>query len=289
MRPVVAVAGSRHFADLDDNWDLLRDALAVEGTEAVVVAWDADDVDWAGFDAVLVLYCWGYVRDVEGFVAWARRVERAAVLVNPRPVLVWNSDKTYLADLAAEGVPIVPTVFVTPSSPAWSPPADDWVIKPTVGSGGLGAARYTAGHRAAADRHIRRLHASGRTAMVQAYQAAVDAAGETSLVYLGGAHSHTVTKGALLVPDAGEIDRLWEREVITAATARPDQVDVADAALAAVSRRVGPVSYARVDLVDDADGRPVVLEVELVEPSLWLTHAAGSAGRLAAHVRALIA
>jgi glutathione synthase/RimK-type ligase-like ATP-grasp enzyme len=277
----VGVAASREFLDLDDSWPLLCAALADLGARSEVAVWDDTNLDWARFDVVTPMYTWGYVTRREQFLGWVERVEAVTRLVNPAAMLAWNSDKTYLADLATVGVPIVPTLWVAPGE-RWEPPAEDYVVKPTVASGAMGAARYRASPRSVADAHVRRLHQAGQTVMVQPYQHRVDAVGETALVYSDGRFSHAVAKAAMLAADAGETDRLWEREVITRVEATGEQREVAGAVIAAVAGRFGPPVYARVDLVADQRGYSRLLEAELVEPSLFLGTADGAAGRLAA-------
>lgn len=271
--------------ELDAGWPLLRDAVAAAGLEPAVAAWDDPAVDWASFDLVVANYTWGYVLRRERFLDWAATVAARTRLVNPEPVLRWNSDKAYLADLAAAGVPTVPTTRVPPGA-AWEPPARDYVVKPSVSSGAIEAARYVAQGVEAARAHVARLHGQGQTALVQPYLRAVDDGGETALVHFGGRFSHALGKAALLEPDAGTIFGLWERQVVTPRTARADQHTVAERALRAVHRCAGPTVYARVDLVDGDDGRPVVMEVELVEPSLFLDLTPGAANRLADALRA---
>jgi hypothetical protein len=283
---LLGVAASGEFLDLDDSWPPLADALADEGITAQVAAWDDPRVEWGRYDLVTAMYTWGYVTQRAAFLAWAEAVETVTALVNGAATLRWNSDKTYLADLADVGVPVVPTLWVLPGD-RWDPPAADYVIKPTVASGGLGAARYRASPRHLADDHVRRFHDAGQSVMVQSYQPGIDTAGETALVFLGGRFSHAVTKSALLAADIGETPRLWEREVINPGVASAAQRQVADMVMAAVTARFGPAIYARIDLVDDADGHPQVLEAELVEPSLFLATADGSARRFAAALKAM--
>jgi glutathione synthase/RimK-type ligase-like ATP-grasp enzyme len=282
----LAIAASAEFAGLDDGWPPLQVALAEVGCQAQVAVWDDPQVDWGRFDLVAAMYTWGYVSQREAFLAWAESVEAVTGLANSAAHLRWNSDKTYLRELAARGIPVVPTTWARPGQP-WEPPAGDYVIKPTVASGGLGAARYHAGQRDAADAHVRRLHQAGQTVMVQPYQGSVDVGGETALVFLGDRFSHAVAKSGLLAADVAENDRLWEQEVITPAEAAPGARRLAEIVLAAVTGKFGPVAYARIDLVDDELGRPQVLEVELVEPSLFLTTAEGSAQRFADVLRHL--
>ena len=282
----VAFATSEVTADLDDGWPSLRDALDAVGLVPSVVFWDDPAVEWASFDLVVVIYVWGYVLHRDGFLAWVDEVEVTTRLVNQPSVLRWNSDKTYLGDLDGAGVPVVPTQWVPPGG-RWAAPSEDFVVKPSVSSGGIGAARYRTLGTDEVDHHVGRLHDEGHTVMVQPYQDSVDTTGETALVFLGDGYSHCVHKEALLEADVGETEELWTRQVITTASPRPDQRAVADVALAAVADRFGPTGYARVDLVDSADGRPLVLELELVEPSLFLTHRPAAAAQFAAHLAAL--
>jgi len=276
---VLGVAAGGKFLDLDDSWPLLVAALTAEGVDAEVAAWDDASVDWGRYDLVTVMYTWGYVTRRDAFLGWAQAAAETTAVVNDPVVLRWNSDKGYLADLADAGVAVVPTAWIPPGG-AWAPPASDYVIKPTVASGGLGAARYHSSPRHVADDHVRRLHDAGHTVMVQPYQYSVDTVGETALVFFDGGFSHAVSKAGLLAVDAGETDRLWEREVITPRVATAAQRQMAEAAMALIAARFGPPAYARIDLVDD-DGHPRVLEAELVEPSLFLT-AGGAPRRLAA-------
>jgi glutathione synthase/RimK-type ligase-like ATP-grasp enzyme len=280
------VATSEEFLDLDDSWPLLREALAAEGMGSSVAAWTDPTLDWARADLVLAMFAWGYVLHRPQFVAWAYQVEARTRLVNSAPVLEWGSDKTYLVDLAAEGVPIVPTEWIPPGG-EWRSPSNDYVVKPTVASGGLGAARYLDQDATRADVHIRGLHAEGQTVMIQPYQPTIDAEGETALIFIGGHYSHAIHKGALLRADVGVTERLWEQQVIAAAEPRPDQHRLSETVMGAVGRLVGPTSYARVDVVDGPDGAPLVLEVEVVEPSLFLIHCPDAARRLAAQLRSV--
>jgi hypothetical protein len=278
--PRVAFAASPEALDLDDGWPLLRDALAAAGADAEVAVWEGAPVDWAEFDLVAVNYTWGYVTRRERFLAWVDAVAPVARLVNPAPVLRWNSDKAYLVDLAAAGVPTVPTTRVRPGEP-WEPPAADYVVKPAVASGGIGASRYLRRGVDAARRHVAALHGDGQTALVQPYLPAVDAAGETALVFFAERLSHAVAKGGVLEPDAEPVFGLWERQAIAPRAPRADELALAERALAAVRERFGPTAYARVDLVDGADGRPVVMELELVEPTLFVGREPAAATRFA--------
>lgn len=271
---------------LDESWPLLAAAFSAAGCTATARAWTDTSVPWSGFDAVVVTYAWDYTAGRDAFVEWAEAVASETTIVNALPLLRWNSEKTYLADLAADGVPIVPTDFVAPGEP-WRPPPGDFVVKPAVANGGLEAARYADAHAPAAA-HVARLHAAGHVALIQPYLRRVDEVGETALIFLGGAFSHAVTKQPLLRADAGVTERLYEHHEIAPAAPRPDQLAVAEQVVSAARARHGDLAYARIDLLDDEDGRPCLLELEAVEPALYLPDA-DAGGLLATAVRRQIA
>jgi glutathione synthase/RimK-type ligase-like ATP-grasp enzyme len=285
----IAVAACAAHPELDDDWSLLRDALADAGLKAAPQVWSDPSIDWARFNLVVVRGAWDYVARLPEFVTWVITVGRLTRLVNPAPVLRWNADKRYLADLAAAGVPIVPTTWVEPGQD-WEPPGADFVIKPTVSAGGFETARYQKDDAAAARSHVARLHHQGSTVMIQPYQAAVDEKGETELIYLGGQFSHAVRKGPLLQLGAGVVDGLWQREQITAADPTDRQLEVAERALSVADRLGGPVTYARVDLVggDVPSTDAAVLELELIEPSLFLDTSPGAPELFAKALRQLV-
>jgi hypothetical protein len=148
-------------------------------------------------------------------------------------------------------------------------PPGDVVVKPTVSGGGFQTARYRAGEHREAQNHIGHLLAGGRDVMVQPYQEAVDAEGEGALIFLAGRFSHAVRKGPLLRRDVGPLSGLLEFEEISALEPTPAQLTTARAALAAAEARLGPTTYARVDLVPLDDATPAVLELELLDPALF--------------------
>lgn len=244
-----------------------------------VVDWDDPDVTWAGFSLVVVRSVWDYPRRRDELLGWAERVAALAPLANPPGILRWNSDKRYLLDLARAGVPVVPTTIAAPGEPvAW--PRGEVVVKPTVSAGSIDTDRYPEERRAEARAHVARLHADGRAAMVQPYLSAVETRGEAALVYLDGALVHTVRKGPMLMPGLVTVGGLFVEEDIRPAVAGDAEREVARRTLDAIPGREAPLLYARVDLVFTDDGEPLVLELELVEPSLFLAHGTGVAEAL---------
>jgi hypothetical protein len=134
------------------------------------------------------------------------------------------------------------------------------------------------------------LHAAGRTVLLQPYYAGVETAGETALVYIGGpgglTYSHAVRKGPMLTGPATEIEGLYKQEAIEPRTASAAEREVGERALAAVPGGADRLLYARVDLIPDDRGNPVVLELELTEPSMFLGYAEGAAARFAGAIAA---
>ena len=275
--PRVALATAATWPDLDADSALLVPALAALGVDAEPAVWDDPAVDWSTYDLVVVRSTWDYVPQREAFLAWARRVPR---LHNPADVLAWNTDKTYLRDLVAAGVPVVPTTFVAPGE-AYEPPPGVVVVKPTVSAGAQDTERHEDARGAAP--LVARLHAQGRTAMVQPYLDGIDVAGETAVLLFDGEPSHGARKDALLV--GPPVDLEDDLAMMSAREPSRAELEVALAAVAAVPGQQR-LLYARVDLVPGPDGTPVVMELELTEPSLFLRFAPGSARRCARAVAA---
>ena len=196
----------------DDEAPALTDALAGREVEARPAVWDDQGVDWAAFDLVVVRSTWDYPGRREQFLAWA---ESLPYVLNPPDVLRWNTDKRYLDALQTDAVP---STFLPPGA-GFEPPAGQFVVKPSVGAGSIGAARYEAGDDRALG-HVADLHAAGKTVLVQPYLAAVDTAGETSLIYLGGTFSHAVRKEPLLEHGSEPGSGLYLEETITSAEPR---------------------------------------------------------------------
>lgn len=265
----VALVTCAQFPDLDEDGPALLAALRGRAVAARPAVWDDPAVDWAAFDLAVIRSTWDYAPRRDQFVAWAESVPR---LANPAAVIRWNTDKRYLTHLSARGIPVVPTTFLAPGEPARFPPEGEFVVKPAVGAGGLDTARYRPDERARAGEHVRELHAAGRTAMVQPYLAGVDVAGESALLYVGGHYSHSIRKDALLTGPEGEVEGLYREESISAGEPDPAEVALAEAALAAVPGGADQLLYARADLLPGPDGAPVLLELELTEPSLFLGH-----------------
>jgi hypothetical protein len=271
------------FGDDPDVVAALRD----RGVEADRPVWDDTSVDWSSYDLVVIRSTWDYTPRRHEFVAWATSLGDR--VQNAPDVIAWNSDKAYLADLAAAGLAVVPTAYVAPGDDLPSLTAEV-VVKPTVSAGAIDTGRFgPAAHDQALDL-MARIHATGRTAMVQPYLASVDTVGETAVVCLDGEPSHVLRKRAVLRPDEvapvregdiGAAEVMYDDDLVVASTATDAELGFASEVLAWVSARFGAAPlYARVDMVAGDDGTPVLMELEAVEPYLYLAESPGSLDHL---------
>lgn len=254
----------------DRDLSVLRGALDDAGAVADIVHWDDPGADWAGFDLALIRSTWDYSWRVAEFVEWAERCAGLTRLLNPAPVVRWNTDKRYIGDLADAGVPVVPTRYLAPGDPVELPGDHDFVVKPTAGAGARYAARYTPKERETALGQLARMHAEGLTAMVQPYVTNIDTRGERALQFFGGRLLHASRKGAVLEPGTPYDGHKTPHPRLEVWEPTAAEQAVAERALAAVPGGADSVLYARVDLVDGDDGAPRVMELELVEPNLFL-------------------
>ena len=255
--------------DYEENWRPAfarkAAALAAAGLAVEQRVW-TDPGDLTGFDLILPLFAWGYQRDVAVWYALHDRLAGLPV-VNPVPVLRWNSDKAYLAELGAKGVAVVPTVEVAALDDASLAQAraalgaEEVVVKPAVSGGADGTHRVAPGAPIPTD-------ALGQRRLVQPLMPGILADGEYSLFFFGGAFSHAIVKR----PASGDFrvqEQFGGRET------RWDASDPARLlAAAALAAAPAPPVYARVDMVGDAAGVLHIMELELIEPSLFLHHAA---------------
>jgi glutathione synthase/RimK-type ligase-like ATP-grasp enzyme len=231
-------------------------------------------VDWSRFALVVVRSAWDYAERWREFLRWAETVPR---LENPLPVLRFGVDKErYLTSLAAAGVPLVPTEFVRDAE-TFRPPSSPFVVKPAISAGGRRSARFDGGDAAAAAL-VGEILAAGDTAMIQPL---LEHGQETALVFMGGAFSHSLRRGAAL-PLGAARDVLYLEEQLGEHEATVSERRVAAAALEVLPART---LYARVDLLGGA-----VLELEVVEPSLYLAvDPDGAAERFAGAVASRLA
>jgi O-ureido-D-serine cyclo-ligase len=289
----IALATAVAATGLDEDMPPLLEACRRAGLAASVLAWDDPTVGWKRFDAILIRSTWDYTERMSEFTQWCMRVDALAVLFNPLSALRWNTDKHYLSELAALGIPTVPGLFVEPDEDVLSAlrthlashPDAEFVVKPAISAGARDTQRYSPEQEFAAANHIARLLDAGRSALIQPYLVSVDRHGETGLIYFDGRFSHAIRKGALLLTDHPATQAPHATGDIQAREPAQDELLLADQVLTAAGAALGldqPLAYARVDLIRDDAGNPRLLELELTEPSLFFAQApAGSADRFA--------
>lgn len=279
----IALATYAAAPNLAPDDRLLLSALEDMGIRAEPAVWSSSDVDWSAFDGVVIRSCWDYHRAFDAFSTWLARLESHAIPVwNPIPLVRWNADKRYLLDLARCGVPTIPTVVIPRGEgrrAASIASAEGWskiVVKPAVSASGYETHAFAAPFDGEAMDTVARV-ASLCEVLVQPFAPEVSRDGELSLVFLGGEFSHAARKRAA----PGE----FRVQVEHGGTVEPtivsgDVIEQASRAIAALDE--SPV-YARVDGIL-RDGALLLMELELIEPNLFLELRESAAERLASAV-----
>jgi hypothetical protein len=283
----VAIASFLEMPEGFDDNAILIEALRQAGVEARTVPWDDPAADWDPYEVVVIRSTWNYTRDRDSFLAWADSIGER---LRNRPALIrWNSEKSYLAELADAGIPVVDTTLVGPGDgdPELS---GEIVVKPTVSVGARHTGRFSPPYHGEARALLKQIRAFGATAMVQPYLSAVDEVGETAIVHFAGVESHVLRKRAVLRPDEqapmrqdaiGAAEVMYSDDLVGPGEATASERELARAVIDHVARRFGTPLYARVDVVPGPDGEPVLIELEAVEPNLYLSTSPGSGRRLA--------
>ncbi len=255
--------------------------LGEAGFEVEFVAWDDPEADWELFDRVIVRSVRDYSTRIEEFLGWTDSVGTARLRNSPE-MIRWNSDKRYLAELDGAGLPVPPTLLVAPGGriPELH---GEFVIKPLVGAGARDTGRFGPEAVPAAVELLTRLGESDEIAMVQPYLEEIETGGETSIVVIGGQVGWAVNKGSFLAPDSivpddpeGVAAAERDEELVRLVEPQPAEVELAQRTVAWLASRFGSTPlFARVDMVSSESAAPVILELELIEPSLYLGWAAG--------------
>ncbi len=258
----IAIATCQRLPEPDADEGVLLDALRAKGLEANLLAWDDGSAPFAGHDLVVLRSTWNYYEHADAFRAWIDRTSNATTLLNPAHVVHANIEKTYLRDLEARGIDVVPTAFAEHGDDLdrllkerrWDD--EKIVIKPVVSAGSFRTKSFTPNERAEARAFFAEL-TNERPAMVQPWMASVETYGERSLVWIAGDVTHAIRKTPRF---AGNDEQVSGEMPVT-----PDERAFATRVLA---RFASDILYARVDIVNDR-GTLRVMELELIEPSLF--------------------
>lgn len=248
----------------------LIDAVRAKGVDAAWIAWDDPAVDWRAFDVCIVRSTWNYHRMPDLFLQWIDRASQQVPIWNPPAALIWNAHKRYLAELSRMGLPVVPTVLLSRGADASLAEAareQGWktiVVKPAVSAASRETILVNEQTWSEGEQHLARLLAA-EDVLVQEYQVSVEGTGERSLVFIDGELTHAVRKSSRF---GGQHEAVRGPMPIA-----EDEVRVARRILEAAQERSGVsrLLYARVDLTRNEEGAPILMELELIEPSLF-TH-----------------
>ena len=283
-----APAADWYLANILQDDALLQAALAPHGFHAVRVDWADPTVNWAHFHGAVFRTTWDYFERFAEFQAWLQRVQTLTRLCNPPALVAWNMDKHYLADLAAWGVPTVPSRFIERGDHTPLPQqlaASGWaeaILKPCVSGAARHTYRVNAANAAALEAVAQTLLAT-EALILQPFQANILQQGEDTLMVFNGRYSHAVRKR----PKAGDF-RVQDDHggTVETYTPTPTQIALAEQAMAACHPRP---AYGRVDMVQDAQGQWRIMELELIEPELWLRYHPPAATAFAAALGDMLA
>jgi glutathione synthase/RimK-type ligase-like ATP-grasp enzyme len=274
----IAFATMAPHPEIEDDDRPLAESLVRRGAFVISMSWDDATFDWSRIDVVLLRSPWDYYRRYDEFLAWLKSVEAQTRIVNPADIVRWNSSKRYMNELAAKGVHSVPTAFVARNEVTslerlcadrgWT----TVVLKPAVSADSWETIRVEPARYAEGQSYLER-HRPEREILVQPFVKDVDEGGEQCLIFFGGSYSHAVIKnsafkgGRHVGPEGRAIEP------------KADAIEMACGVL--VTAGFSDVPYARVDLARDDAGQPLLLELELFEPTLFFKEKPGSEELLA--------
>ena len=255
-----------------------------------VVDWDDESVDWSVFDCVVIRSTWDYYSRLDEFQKWLMCVSQQTTVHNSADVVQWNIDKRYLLELEEEGIPFIPTTFISSTSEISTAPfGSDVMVKPVISAGSNDTARFV-NDPIGGQTFAEAILGSGRAVMVQPYVSTIDDYGEIGLVYFAGEFSHAFHKGPIFRDNNLSHNGLYMEEVISPHEATPAEQALGDRVMALLADRFDSAPlYARVDMVHVEVGGPSIMEVELIEPSLFLHVDDTSAERFSRVLARLIA
>lgn len=288
--PLILFATYAARPELTEDDQLFARALERHGARVRGASWDDAAAAWSSAAAVVIRSTWDYHLRRDDYLAWVDRVGSATALHNDARVVRWNSHKRYLDELSKRHVPVIDTVFADKGSRldldliarahGWT----ETVVKPAVSASAHETRRFTLEQRAAGQLHLERL-LEQRDVMVQPHLSALAERGELSLLYARGRFTHAVRRRSALI-DGDTMPKVAASMASTAARRHAYRVLAAAADTIGISPN--DLLYARVDLAETGPDEYVLLELELVEPSLFLLHAPEAAEQYADELLALL-
>lgn len=302
----VALISARGLDHLDEDLPLLHAALSDRGVLSTTVDWHDSDFDWTVTDLAIIRSTWDYTTHFEEFLEWTRCVSKQTQLMNPAGVIHWNAHKHYLLDLESSGVGIVPTLMLEPfpaptrhtvteliASLTEKNDVDAVVVKPAISAGGRDTERHSLTSIESLISHVEAILSSGRPVMIQPYMKRIESEDETGLVFIGGVYSHAFKKGAMLHVPSRYVEGHYRKERISPYQPSERELKFARDVIELLPSLLPDIDqsqllYARIDLIPGEDGTPLLLELELTEPSLFCAIHPESAERFADVVVAML-
>jgi glutathione synthase/RimK-type ligase-like ATP-grasp enzyme len=276
----VALVSCAEARDYDTA--LLVRAFGDRGIVTDIVDWDNADIAWSSYRAAIVRSPWDYHRRYSEFLEWLDNASTQTTVFNSADIIKWNTDKVYLQEMIDADIPVIPTTYVHGAEDlvlANDLIKGDVVVKPTISAGSNNTERHV-NVPASAAAHITQLVDRGMVAMVQPYQRFIDERGETGMLYFNGEYSHAFRKGAILATGDNAKNGLYTEEDIGPRDASREERELGDDVIDFVTEKYGTAPlYARVDVVRGSGGYPVLMELEMAEPSLYLHTSRDSATR----------
>ena len=286
----LALITSVGAADLGADGDLLLPELGRLGIAGIPVGWGVD-LTTRAFDGAVIRSASDYVDHPRRFLDWCRETSNRMPLANPIDVLAWNSDKRYLRDLERTGVAVVPTLWLGPGETLTGIRWERFVVKPVISAGARASATYGRSGLPEARRHVDAITAGGVTAMVQPHLTSIDREGEVGVYVIGGEVSHAIRKAGVLragAPPAADLS-LGRHQQVVPSPLLEEHVRFARAVLDGVPGGPDRLLYVRVDMARGEEGELLLLELECIEPRLFLEHAPARAGAVAGAFAAWLA
>jgi hypothetical protein len=267
----VALITCAEWPQLSPSDAVLQKALVARGIDAQPLAWNDPTVDWSLPRMSIIRATWDYFKQRDAFLDWARHVSQLHTLWNPFSLLQWNTHKSYLRDLGERGVPIIPTAWLKKGSSVnfeellqdrgWT----EVVIKPAISAEAYGTILITEGMAMEGQLYVDHM-LTMHDMLIQPFLPAVLSSGERSIIVIDGEVTHALSRPPIhaVRPDGQQQADLPQKELVVPGE---DELQLVRKVMDALP---SPTLYARVDLVRDLDGLPRLMEVELVEPGLWM-------------------
>jgi len=275
---LITYSGLPHGADSER---LMLPHLAADGVEAQFVDWRSTGCDFSQFDLIVLRSCWDYHLRVTEFIGWLQDVGRATPVLNPINTVLWNHNKFYLREVEAMGIEIVPTIFVSHPKALGAEEATtirSWknkniVVKPAISASAHNTRLMDDAPWSADQEAMRTMQGPF---LMQPFIPEIQDQGEISFVYIAGEYSHAVLKR----PTDGDFRVQQEHGgSVELFMPSPELLKQTDE-IASTVPQVRDSLYCRIDAVA-RNGKLVLMELELIEPDLFLGLAEGAAERFA--------